>query len=238
MYVPLDQLTHNNIAAWEEFLDEIMHKNRFFPATNIESARLRELLGYLILDQAEFGLEWYRGRIQKSDDPYTTNQMGAPPENTASHGRANPPGIPYLYLASNASTAISEIRPHTGEATNIATFFIPENLKVIDLRDPRHTVSPFLLADETAVNLLRGDWGFLQQLGNELIRPVLPNTVAIDYLPSQYLCEFVKKCGFDGVMYSSSVSNGVNLALFNPSIAQATNVEQKVVKHVIVELQD
>ena len=48
---------------------------------------------------------------------------------------------------------------------------------------------------------------------------MLPQGAAIDYVPSQYLCEFIKKCGYDGVVYRSSVSDGINLALFDPSRA-------------------
>jgi hypothetical protein len=66
---------------------------------------------------------------------------------------------------------------------------------------------------------LRADIAFLERLGEELTRPVLPRGAAIDYVPSQYLCEFIKKSGYDGVVYRSSVSAGINLALFDPSRA-------------------
>lgn len=39
-------------------------------------------------------------------------------------------------------------------------------------------------------------------------RPVVPQAAAIDYTPSQYLCEFIKKCGYNGVVYLSSVIEG------------------------------
>jgi hypothetical protein len=64
----------------------------------------------------------------------------------------------------------------------------------------------------------------LERLGEELTRPVLPSGAAIDYIPSQYLCEFIKKSGFDGVVYRSSVSDGINLALFNPEKATGGTV--------------
>ncbi len=60
---------------------------------------------------------------------------------------------------------------------------------------------------------------FLERLGYELTRPVLPKSAALDYIPSQYICEFIKKTGFHGVLYSCSVSEGINLALFEPENA-------------------
>jgi hypothetical protein len=53
---------------------------------------------------------------------------------------------------------------------------------------------------------------------------VLPSGAAIDYIPSQYLCEFIKNSGFDGVVYRSSVSDGINLALFDPNKAAGGTV--------------
>jgi len=83
---------------------------------------------------------------------------------------------------------------------------------------------------------MRSDLPFLERLGEELTRPVLPQAAAIDYTPSQYLCEFIKKRGFDGVVYRSCVSDGINLARFNPARAQARNISQIRVTRVSVEL--
>lgn len=37
-----------------------------------------------------------------------------PLSNSASEGRANPKGIPYLYVATDKETAMSEVRPSLG----------------------------------------------------------------------------------------------------------------------------
>ena len=65
---------------------------------------------------------------------------------------------------------------------------------------------------------------------------VLLNAAAIDYIPSQYLCEFIKKCGHKGVLYSSSVSDGFNLALFDPTTAAVGNVTQYRIDRVSVDM--
>ncbi|HHM4207642.1 TPA: RES family NAD+ phosphorylase, partial [Klebsiella pneumoniae] len=155
----------------------------------------------------------------------------------ASHGRANPTGIPYLYLGSMPDTAISEIRPHTGEIATVAEFEIPEELIIVDLREPRKHVSPFVLSDAQEIGKMRADIPFLEKLGEELTRPVLPRSAAIDYIPSQYLCEFIKKIGFHGVIYRSSVSEGINLALFDPTLATPISISQYDVSRVSVEVQ-
>lgn len=226
------------LNSWESLRTELMHENRFFPVTQIDRGSLENLFSYLLLYEdeiEEFGT-WYRARIQISkDSKFEICEMGAPPNRVASQGRANPAGIPYLYLASTSDTAIAEIRPHTGDFATVACFTTKPNLKVVDLRNPRKTVSPFLL-DDDEIPKLRQDIGFLVELGMELTRPIVPNAAAIDYIPSQYICELIKKCGYHGVMYDSSVGKGVNLSLFNPRDATATDSKSYYVAKVSVEI--
>jgi hypothetical protein len=200
--------------------------------------RLRVLLSsLLLLDSDKAPTLWYRARIQTGKEAFVATEMGAPPNRSASHGRANPAGIPYLYLGSTQDAAISEIRPHTGELACVAEFRTPPDLKLVDLRKPRKMVSPFGEVDAESVLRMRSDLPFLERLGDELTQPVVPQSAAIDYTPTQYLCEFIKKCGYDGVIYRSSVSEGINLALFNPNRAQAGNVTQCRVVGVTVKVE-
>lgn len=61
-----------------------------------------------------------------------------------------------------------------------------------------------------------------------------PGNTAFGYMPSQYLCEFIKKLGYQGVIYRSSVSNGVDLALFPPELASPVEVKVVLVDRVTV----
>ncbi len=221
------------LARWETLRDEMMYANRWFLDVSIDLRRLRQLLDLLLAP--ELPRQWYRARMQIEDEIFPIDKMGAPPKRRASHGRANPAGIPYLYLGSKAETAAAEIRPHTGEVACVADFTIPE-IRAVDLRHPRKLVSPFILTDASEIGQLRADLPFLERLGDELTRPVLPSGAAIDYIPSQYLCEFIKTCGFDGVVYRSSVSDGINLALFNPLKAIGGTVSLFNVTKVSVEV--
>jgi RES domain-containing protein len=227
----------DHLSEWENLRDELMYHNRFFPDVNVDLERLELLLSPLTLHTDEVPSLWYRARIPPTDAPLPVTEMGAPPKRIASHGRANPAGIPYLYLGSTQLTAISEIRPHTGEVACVADFRTPNSIKLVDLRNPKKMVSPFLLADAEDISRMRGDLPFLARLGDELTRPVVPQSAAIDYTPSQYLCEFIKKCGYDGVIYRSSVSEGMNLALFYPAQAQCGAVTQYRITRVSVEVE-
>jgi hypothetical protein len=236
-FLPMNYSGADRLGEWERLRDELMYVNRFFPESEIDLDRLRFLLSALILDQGEVSTSWYRARIQTGDAPFEVSEMGAPPRSTASFGRANPAGIPYLYLGSTPKTAISELRPHTGEIACVAEFTTPDDLNLVDLRNPRKMVSPFILEDGTDVGRMRSDLPFLERLGDELTRPVVRQAAAIYYTPSQYLCEFIKKCGYNGVVYRSSVSDGINVALFDPALAEPGAVSQYRVSRVSVDVE-
>jgi hypothetical protein len=237
-FVPAYNPASDQLSEWKKLRDELMYHNRYFPEATIDLDRLESLLSSLIFDDDEVPARWYRARIQTGDTPFAVCEMGAPPKRIASHGRANPAGIPYLYLGSNPIVAISEIRPHTGERACVADFTTAPDLKLIDLRNPRIMVSPFMfvLEDDIDIGRMRIDLPFLERLGDELTRPVVPQSAAIDYTPSQYLCEFIKKCGYQGVIYRSSVSDGINLALFDPTLARCGAVTEYDVTRVAIEI--
>jgi hypothetical protein len=237
LFVPASDPATDRLSEWENLRDELMYHNRYFPEKTIDLDRLEALLSPLTPDADELPTQWYRARIRAGDIPYPIGEMGAPPKRIASHGRANPAGIPYLYLGSTAQTAVSEIRPHTGEMACVADFTTPTTLKLVDLRTSRKMVSPFVLTDADEVGRMRNDLPFLERLGSELTCPVIPQSAAIDYTPSQYLCEFIKKCGYQGVIYRSSVGTGMNLALFDPALATSGTVAKYRVIQVAVEIE-
>jgi RES domain len=235
-YVAASPSHADHLSEWNKFRDELKYQNRFFPKLDLDLERLEFLLSSLIPDGDEVPIRWFRSRIQSGEVPFDISEMGAPPKRTASFGRANPAGIPYLYLASSPETAVSEVRPHTGEIACVAEFTTPGDLRVVDLRAPREMVSPFILEDASEIGRLRDDLPFLERLGEELTLPVVPQAAAIDYTPSQYVCEFIKSLGYDGVIYRSSVSDGINLALFDPGRARPMDVMQYQVQRVKVDV--
>jgi len=153
------------------------------------------------------------------------DQMGKPPIDLISNGRANPVGIPCLYVASDIETAIAEIRPNKGEMVCVAEFESDKTIQFADLRYPRKTISPFLLSKEQ-IKLLRRYMEYLCRLSEELTLPISPKSAHLEYLPSQYLCEFIKHCEFDGLIYKSAMGTGVNYAIFNDAKVTGINVQQ------------
>jgi hypothetical protein len=120
------------LAVWETLRDEMMYQNRWFLNVSIDLERPASAPRSALAP--ELPHEWFRARIRSDDGVFPIDQMGAPPKRRASHGRANPAGIPYLYLGSKAKPATAEIRPHT-RAGMCCRLYRPD-IRAVDLRNP------------------------------------------------------------------------------------------------------
>ncbi|WP_368736990.1 RES family NAD+ phosphorylase [Janibacter hoylei] len=148
--------------------------------------------------------------------------MGAPPKHIASAGRANPVGIPYLYLAYSIETCLYETRASIHSSITVGRFQPTRQLNVLNLAD----IDPpdfFSIPDVDSVDDQISQVAmhrYLRALSRELTKPVRSSDEPTDYIPTQYLCEFAKAQGLDGVLYSSSLHpGGRNLVLFDTTAA-------------------
>jgi len=209
------------IQKWVAFRPELMHGNRFFPEAEFVSilGELKTSLGEAFVSCDTVGNILYRARICESEAPYVAKDMSAPPKEKTRNGRANPNGIPYLYLASDVSTAIAEVRPNPNDQVAVSKVRLNQSLRFVDLQHPRKRVSPFTYSEVADIAHIRAHLHLMDQLSLDLSKPILPRTANLDYLPTQYLGEAIKSFGFDGIVFQSSVADGFNIALFNPDSA-------------------
>lgn len=235
-YLPVYTVGDAQKEKWEKFREELKHENRFFPENTPERETFRELGQFIGEKINQNTMYLYRARINIGDAIDISN-MGKPPKEKVLNGRANPIGIPYLYVASNAKTAIAEIRPHKGEQTTVATFEINNALELADLRNPREKVTPFGL-EEDELKLIYTNLPFLELLGEELSKPIIPRKANLEYLSSQYLSEILKSIGFHGIIYKSSVSNGDNYVVFDDSKLNPIETKQYSVTNVYTEFNE
>lgn len=221
-------------TMWSELRRELQEQNRYFAGrgivSDIENA-LRSDLIKITLRQDTL----YRVRATTTDVALNIEEMGAPPANLSTAGRANPAGIPYLYLASDQETAICEVRPHNNEKLTVGSFRLATSVTCIDLRDPR-IGSPF--QHGWKLRDFVGVLGFLRHLGHELSLPIGNQRRDLDYLPTQYLCELIKNLGYDGVLYKSGLSNGYNVALFSPNAAYCFETKLVCVRNIKITVAD
>lgn len=209
---------------WTEFKKELVSNNRYFPTHSIYLELFQKqdspLYGmfFKVLEELMFEVQeneaFYRARL--SDLPLPLHKMGAPPSELASAGRANPAGISYLYLAENADTSLAEVRPYNSCAATIATFNPVTPSKLLDLTAPRNCISPSRY-DESEFGYLLTCIELLETFANELAKPIKPERAIVDYVPTQFLCEYIKSLGiFKGIVFTSSFGTGKNYVIFDP----------------------
>lgn len=202
---------------WREFCKEIIQENRFFPQKSFDLNVLNDIP--ILTRSIPNGTYLFRSRKTAKKEKITPKNMGRPPSHLTLSGRANPKGIPYLYLASDYLTSIHEIRPKTTEYVTVGKFKVINDLRIFDLSNPS-IYDPFLCGEKLThiITLL----SFFRMLGHELSKPINLKEKDLHYIPTQFLCEFIKHAGYDGVAYKSHVGSGENIALFKDEKLKCT----------------
>jgi hypothetical protein len=162
----------SEVDLWDTFSNHLQHERRFIPDEHDPeifdpryglSAWLPKLERLL-----PASTRFYRGRR----DRYILDEMGAPSHDKASAGRANPEGIPFLYLASDIDTVIAELRPEKGLTLSIAEFTLSEEVRIVDLSESPANPSPFGFPEGDNLYILMNKYALLRHLNVELARPI------------------------------------------------------------------
>lgn len=172
--------------------------------------------------------------IGDQPSPFPQERM-KPLREEASEGRANPKGIPYLYLVTHRDTAMSEVRPWLGSSISVAQFKTIRELVVINCsgtegRQYLYFEEPDAEEREKAV------WSDIDRAFSE---PVTVNDRTAEYVPTQIIAELFKSNGFDGIAYRSSFGLGHNIALFDIDAAILINCflyEVEKLKYIFKEI--
>lgn len=210
------------LEYWDNFFEIIKNtakKREHIINSNYVLCRARIGFNELIKEEPE------DGRLDIRMWAYKKQQIEAAPPEKAKNGRLNPKGISYLYLSNDHTTAIKEVRPLLKETVSVGYFQINKDLKCIDTSDDKpicyipydFSSAPPKYVEPTAEikeNIIWGD------INTSFSKPIYRKEEDVEYLPTQYLSEYFKVIGYDGIIYKSSLSkDGYNIVLFNPKNA-------------------
>jgi len=175
----------------------------------------------------------YRGRIhhQTLQDAFSNEEMFSPSWDKSTAGRANPLGIPYLYLCDNVETIFYEIRASYQDEVSIGSFRLKEELTtevfISDFTKGSTIFHPSEVSFKIKSTLLK------QKISRDLSKPMRRYDSELDYIPTQFICEFIKMyTGVQGIKFKSSLHNGTNIVIFNERILTCFNVTLKKVKRL------
>lgn len=215
--------------SWDDFVLALKTKNRFH--THYIDLNLLERFCSYIRKPYKVNEVFYRCRISAKEG-IPIEEMGAPPIEKTTDGRANARGIRCLYLADSIETTIYETRAGAYDYVTVGTFRLKEDIIVVDLKKINQ-ISPFtegLDCLEYAINKEH-----LNKINDEMGKIMRRSDSALDYVPTQYITDFVKSIIHDdtaeyaGIEYKSVMhGEGYNLALFDPDLFEC--VDTKVYK--------
>lgn len=219
---------------WAELKEEIQHKTRFYSSL----MSYFENNGFLLNSNLKLkpGDFFYRARIVPSGKSYLTKKdMGCPPPSKATAGRANPIGIPYLYLCKIPETTLYETRSVYLDKVSIGTFAITRDINILDFTA---SISLYLAYNEDIeLSESIAKYKLRQQISADLSKPLRRYDTELEYVPTQSICEYCKLKYIDGIIFRSSLhKNGFNLVLFNEDCAKCIKVKTIEVSKVEISM--
>ena len=184
--------------------------------------------------RAQLGHDW---RTVEEPSPYKEEVTFSPSRmkpraERAPEGRANPKGIPCLYLSTTANAAMSEVRPWVGALVSVAQFKVMRPLTVVNCSVLTGRYIELAYSKRTFDELVSGKtpspdefekivWAEIDTAFSE---PVTESDDLAEYAATQTLAELFRSEGYDGVAYKSAFGeDGYNVALFDLDSARQLN---------------
>ncbi len=203
-----------NKPIWNNLLNDFKNNITEIEILKIPTNDIEELCDYIPFlknfDTSKSIINnWIKRNIHEKFWGFNAQESGRN-YNSKKKGRLNRANEHHLYLAYDIDTAIAEVRPINKQYISVATINIKKELKVFDL------TKDFSIGDGTK----DGDYiafGHLAYLCS------LPNFNDSEYYkPTQKISSYIKKLGFDGIIYPSALKeNGKNLLIYefdNPNL--------------------
>ena len=210
----------SQLMQWEGLKTEVREKSRFFTDPDF-------------LDNFDFktvtlkkGSRLYRARITpKGVKQLPKKKMGCPESGKATSGRANPLGIPYLYLCEDKETTYYEVRSVYLDKLSIGRFRVEDDLNIVDFHYDLSLFSAYTDGDDS-LEVIAAPKIVINAISKDLSKPLRRYDTELEYVPTQYLCEYCKtSLNADGICFESSLHKGhFNYVLFDQKDATCTSV--------------
>lgn len=221
-------------TAWETFKHTTKYYNRFFDMGDKQSSRemllnsLEEMFK-LMESSIDEGLMLYRARKfelkegQHLADLNHYREIAPAPAKYAVTNRMSPAGISYTYIATETATCLAEIRAESGQNVLIGSLLPRRKLRIVNL-----SATPQIPDVSIFSKNYRHDWNwirdFIREFRSEISKPISDGEKDMEYVGTQVLSEYIRKLGYDGIQFESSLVKGTyNYVFFcgpNPELCR------------------
>jgi RES domain len=198
--------------SWRSFWDfnhAVRRKLRYvrapeheeFLKTVAETSHSRKVVmkAGFVLWRAQLGHEY---RVEKQGDEvfeiieaaYSPARMKPLPDK-AYDGRANPKGIPCLYLATRKETAVSEVRPWIGSYVSVGQFQILRDVELIDCSRAYKDSSLHFWFQKQEPEPAEREKAVWSDIDRAFAEPITRSDDGADYVATQIIAELFKREG-------------------------------------------
>lgn len=189
-----------------EFIEEITYHNR-----NPQDLKALDLMDDISTNpeiKIKINVELYRSRIIKDERKinispgffgYDSKESFVPPKEYACDMRANYRYIPYLYCSNHPYISLVEVRPRLGALVSIATIVAKEELNLLDFTN-----------SNKPAKMTPAKENLFSDLSRLYSKPVTDGDETKDYIPTQFIAEYAKNLGYDGIVFRSSLVPEIN----------------------------
>jgi len=226
-----------NRAPWAYFASYVMHYNRYFLDEHCKTL-LGDIKDMLTKKTYGKGHIFFRARLGykqldlAKSNPYLSfnkEDMGVPNIKETKNGRANPNGIPYLYLSTDVKTAACEVKPVLRQPVSVAKITLLSDVNVADFScEEEEIMTPHDKKRLTVEERQKITRCFVTQ---SFSWPILPNEEILAYVPTQIISEYLKQNGYDGILYKSAVGPKYNVVIFDSQKARCLDDKDIVVTY-------
>lgn len=228
-----------NISYWDKLKEDVKWQRRYLlDLKNIEDFGWDGFFNDTVTynDSERF----YRARIHyiEHETTFLVNQMGSPPKDKVGSGRANPQGIPYLYLSKSTKTTLFETRALFRDEISVGEFKVKDggNVEIVDFTERASAFfgSSGNLAEYTRKIQLR------RAISKDLSKPIRRYDSDIEYIPTQFICEYIRYViGAEGILFNSSLDlDGKNIVLFSQDKLECINVKKYMISKLDIDFED
>ena len=218
----------NRVSVWDQLKKDVKENYRYF----VDHDRFDDYADLSPSAELKEGTLLYRARIiPEGKKKLKCKDMGCPEKGKATAGRANPLGIPYLYLCKDEKTTYYEVRSVYLDKLSIGKFRIQRDLKIVDFNSKSSLFLSFDGTNPLSDTVVKKK--ILEVLSHDLSKPMRRYDTELEYIPTQLICEYCKLNNADGICFGSSLhSGGVNYVLFNPEDAKCISVVSREIKSI------
>ncbi|MGG1960184.1 hypothetical protein ABFY43_03390 [Bacillus pumilus] len=98
--------------------------------------------------------------------------------------------------------------------STIGDFKLRKNILSMDFSYSSQ-MSLFKVINSEQIETAMSEIAFFNNLSDEMSKPISPNESYLEYIPTQFITEVIKSVGYEGMVFNSSLSDGLNVVLFS-----------------------